>query len=96
MIDANVPTIMLCHQPDLFPAGVQWAIDLMLSGHYHGGQVKLQFMGMTVSPAHLISEFVEGYYRQGPSQLYVSRGIGITGPPVRLNARPEITLLHLA
>jgi uncharacterized protein len=96
MIDSNAPTIMLCHQPDLFPASVHRAVELMLSGHYHGGQVKLQFMGMTVSPAHLISEFVEGHYRQGPSQLYVSRGIGITGPPVRLNAPPEITLLHLA
>jgi predicted MPP superfamily phosphohydrolase len=96
MIDANVPTIMLCHQPDLFPASAQRAVDLMLSGHYHGGQVKLQFMGMKLSPAHLISGFVEGHYRQGPSQLYVSRGIGITGPPVRLNAPPEITLLHLA
>jgi predicted MPP superfamily phosphohydrolase len=95
-IDANVPTIMLCHQPDLFPASAQRAVDLMLSGHYHGGQVKLQFMGMRVSPAHLISEFVEGHYRRGPSQLYVSRGIGTTGPPVRLNAPPEITLLHLA
>ena len=58
--------------------------------------MKLQFMGMKLSPAHLISGFVEGHYLQGPSQLYVSRGIGITGPPVRLNAPPEITLLHLA
>jgi predicted MPP superfamily phosphohydrolase len=96
MVEANVPTILLCHQPDLFPAGVHRAVDLMLSGHYHGGQTTLQFMGMRLSPAHLISEFVEGHYRQGPSQLYVSRGIGITGPPVRLNAPPEITLLHLA
>jgi predicted MPP superfamily phosphohydrolase len=96
MIDSDAPTVMLCHQPDLFPAIARRAVDLTLSGHYHGGQVKLQFLGMTVSPAHLISEFVEGHYRRGPSQLYVSRGIGITGPPVRLNAPPEITLLHLA
>jgi uncharacterized protein len=96
MTDLNAPTIMLCHQPDLFPAAVQREIDLTLAGHYHGGQVKLHFFGMAVSPAHLISEFVEGIYVHGRSQLYVSRGIGITGPPVRLNARPEITLLHLA
>jgi uncharacterized protein len=96
MTDPNAPTIMLCHQPDLFPAAVQRGIDLTLAGHYHGGQVKLQFLGMAVSPAHLISAFVEGLYTQGGSQLYVSRGIGITGPPVRLNAPPEITLLHLA
>jgi uncharacterized protein len=96
MTALNAPTIMLCHQPDLFPAAVQRGIDLTLAGHYHGGQVKLHLFGMAVSPAHLISEFVEGIYVHGRSQLYVSRGIGITGPPVRLNARPEITLLHLA
>jgi predicted MPP superfamily phosphohydrolase len=95
MSDPNAPTIMLCHQPDLFPAVVQRDVDLTLAGHYHGGQVKLQFLGMEVSPAHLVSEFVEGHFVQGHSQLYVSRGIGITGPPVRLNAPPEITLLHL-
>jgi uncharacterized protein len=96
MTHADAPTIMLCHQPDLFPAVVRRGIDLTLAGHYHGGQVKLQFLGMAVSPAHLISEFVEGLYSQDRSQLYVSRGIGVTGPPVRLNAPPEITLLHLA
>jgi uncharacterized protein len=96
MTKPNTPTIMLCHQPDLFPAVVQRGIDLTLAGHYHGGQVKLQFLGMAVSPAHFVSQFVEGLHVQGRSQLYVSRGIGITGPPVRLNARPEITLLHLA
>jgi predicted MPP superfamily phosphohydrolase len=96
MTNPNAPTIMLCHQPDLFPAVVQRGIDLTLAGHYHGGQVKLQFLGRALSPAHLLSEFVEGLYVRGESLLYVSRGIGITGPPVRLNASPEITLLHLA
>ena len=95
MVDANAPTVMLCHQPDLFPAAVQRGIDLTLSGHYHGGQVKLPFFGSSVSPAHLISKFVEGLFTQGPAQLYVSRGIGITGPPVRLNAPPEVTVLRL-
>jgi uncharacterized protein len=95
MGNPNAPTIMLCHQPDLFPAAVERQIELTLAGHYHGGQVKLPFLGMAVSPAHLVSEFVEGLYIKGQSQLYVSRGIGVTGPPVRLNARPEITLLHL-
>jgi uncharacterized protein len=95
MSDPDAPTIMLCHQPDLFPAVVQRGIDLTLAGHYHGGQVKLRFLDLEFSLAHLVSEFVEGLYIQERSQLYVSRGIGITGPPVRLNARPEITLLHL-
>ena len=59
------------------------------------GQIKFEFFGFAVSPAHLISEFVEGMYRRGHSQLYVSRGIGITRPPARLNAPPEITVLRL-
>jgi predicted MPP superfamily phosphohydrolase len=96
MGDPNAPTIMLCHQPDLFPRAAERHVDLTLAGHYHGGQIKLQFLGLEVSPAHLVSAFVEGLYFQDRSQLYVSRGIGITGPPARLNARPEITLLHLA
>jgi predicted MPP superfamily phosphohydrolase len=95
MCDPHAPTIMLCHQPDLFPAVVQRDIDLTLAGHYHGGQVTFQFLGLRLSPAHLVSDFVEGLYARGRSQLYVSRGIGITGPPARLNAAPEITLLHL-
>lgn len=89
------PTLLLCHQPDLFRAAARRGVALMLSGHYHGGQIKLAFPGFNLSPAHLISQFVEGLYRSGQSQLYVSRGIGVTGPPIRLNARPEITLLHL-
>jgi uncharacterized protein len=95
MTEPNAPTIMLCHQPDLFPAVVRRRIDLTLAGHYHGGQITLRCLGMALSPAHLISEFVEGLYVRGNSQLYVSRGIGTTGPPVRLNAPAEITLLHL-
>jgi predicted MPP superfamily phosphohydrolase len=94
-VDPNAPTIMLCHQPDLFPAIAQRPVDLTLSGHYHGGQIKFEFFGFAVSPAHLITAFVEGFYRRGQAQLYVSRGIGITGPPVRLNAPPEITVLRL-
>jgi hypothetical protein len=60
MSDPDAPTIMLCHQPDLFPAVVQRDIDLTLAGHYHGGQVKLRFLGIEISLAHLVSEFVEG------------------------------------
>ena len=70
-------------------------IDLMLSGHTHGGQVKFEFLGNSASPARLITRYVAGHYRSNRSHLNVSRGIGTTGPPVRLNAAPEITLLTL-
>lgn len=93
-LDPNAPQLLLCHQPDLFPAVAKRGVDLTLSGHYHGGQIKFQFLGLAYSPAHLLSRFVEGLYTLGRSQLYVSRGLGVTGPPVRLNAPPEITLLR--
>jgi len=70
-------------------------IALTLSGHYHGGQVKLSLPGRDISLAHLCTPYPEGLYRINDSHLYVSRGIGTTFTPVRLNAPPEVTLLHL-
>jgi hypothetical protein len=68
---------------------------LTLSGHYHGGQIKLSLPGGDVSLAHLRTPWPEGLYRIDDSRLYVSRGIGTTFTPVRLNARPEITVIDL-
>jgi hypothetical protein len=71
------------------PAMVHRRIDLTLVGQHHGGQIKLRFLDMAVSPANLIPGFVEGFYVRGGSQLYVIRGIGTTGPLVQLNASPK-------
>jgi hypothetical protein len=68
MTEPNTPTIMLCHQPDLFAALVQRRIDLTPAGHHHAGQVKWRVLRMAVSPAHLISEFVEDLYVRGDLQ----------------------------
>jgi predicted MPP superfamily phosphohydrolase len=96
MGDRRARSITLCHPQDLLPAMVvERQIDLILTGGYHGGQVRLQFLGMAISRAHLISELVERLYIKSQSQPYVNCNIGITGPPVRLMPRPEITLLHL-
>jgi hypothetical protein len=95
MIDPHALTITLCHQPDLCPAVVRRNVNLILAEHYHGGQVKLPFFGTEVSLALLVSEFVEGRFVQSRSQSYISHGIGISGPPICLNAPPEITLLRL-
>ena len=70
-------------------------IALTLSGHYHGGQIKLILPGGDVSLAHLRTPWPEGLYRIDDSHLYVSRGIGTTFTPVRLNARPEVTVINL-
>ena len=91
----GIPTILLSHRPEIFPRAAQYRIPLTLSGHYHGGQVKLSLPWGDFSLAHLRSPYPEGLYRIDASRLYVSRGIGTTFTPVRLNAPPEITLFQL-
>jgi uncharacterized protein len=87
--------IVLAHEPDILPHVAQYNADLMLAGHTHGGQVRFPFL-----PAFLLPEhgriYVEGWFRYGPTQLYVNRGIGAVGVPFRLNCPPEITVLTLA
>ncbi len=94
-LDTATPTILLSHRPEIFPRAASVGIPLILSGHYHGGQIKLSLPGGDLSLAHLRTPYPEGLYRKNKSHLYVSRGIGTTFTPVRLNARPEVTLLHL-
>jgi predicted MPP superfamily phosphohydrolase len=94
-LDSGIPTLLLSHRPEIFPRAAARGIPLTLSGHYHGGQVKLKLPGGDVSLAHLWTPYPEGLYRIKTSYLYVSRGIGTTFTPVRLNAPPEVTLIHL-
>ncbi len=94
-LDPAIPGLLLSHRPEIFPRAAALGIPLTLSGHYHGGQIKLGLPGGGISLAHLRTPYVEGLFRIGAARLYVSRGIGTTFTPVRLNAPPEITLLHL-
>lgn len=94
-LDSAVPTLLLSHRPEIFPEAAGYRIPLTLSGHYHGGQVKVSLFGEDYSLAHLRTPYPEGLYRNGASHLYVSRGIGTTFTPVRLNAPPEVTLFQL-
>jgi len=94
-LDPSIPTILLSHRPEIFPEAAGQGIALTLSGHYHGGQIKLSLPGGDMSLAHLRTPYPEGLYCIGESRLYVSRGIGTTFTPVRLGARPEITVIHL-
>ncbi len=70
-------------------------VPLTLSGHTHGGQLAIPFLSRHLNLARFIARFTVGVYRQGRSVLYVNRGIGTTGPPIRIGARAEITLLTL-
>ncbi len=89
------PKILLSHNPDFFPVAARHGIDLTLSGHYHGGQIKLSKGPRGLTPAMVLSPYLEGMYHLGQSHLYVNRGLGTTGIPMRFNARPEVTLFTL-
>ena len=83
--------VLLAHQPLVFPAAAEAGVDLQLSGHTHGGQI---------FPFHLMirlvySRFVSGLYRRGESLLHVSPGTGFWGPPIRVGAPAEITVLEI-
>ncbi len=94
-LDGGIPTLLLSHRPEIFPDAAARGIPLTLSGHYHGGQVALKLPGGTFSLAHVRTPYPEGLYRINTSHLYVSRGIGTTFTPVRLNAPPEVTVFQL-
>ena len=95
---AGEPVVLLCHAPDFadtlltMPSGR--AASLMLSGHTHGGQVRLPFLGAIELPP-MGRKYVKGLFQLGGLQLYVNRGIGTIGVPFRLNCPPEITVLTL-
>jgi hypothetical protein len=88
------PVILMVHEPDVLPLVARYNVDLMLSGHTHGGQVRFPFIPATNLPP-LGKKYVEGAFRHGPTQLYVNRGIGTVGLPIRFNCPPEITEITL-
>ncbi len=88
--------ILLCHKPYYLENAVAGGFDLMLSGHTHGGQIVfLDLFGEKITPAALVSPYVSGRYKMGDTLMYVSRGIGTVGLPIRVNCPPEITLFTL-
>jgi predicted MPP superfamily phosphohydrolase len=92
---AGMPAVLLAHDPVLFPEAAQHGVDLVLSGHTHGGQVAVPLLARKLNLARLITQFTNGVYKSGTSTLYVNRGLGTTGPPVRLAVAPEIAVLTL-
>ncbi|MCW5940642.1 MAG: metallophosphoesterase [Fimbriimonadaceae bacterium] len=87
------PIVALWHEPDMvdeLPPGAR----LMLSGHSHGGQFRFPG-GFAPMHTRLGAKYVEGFYPDAPTPLYVSRGVGTTGPPSRFNCPPEVSLLTL-
>ena len=94
-----VPTtanILMSHNPDTFDRAAELGIDLSLAGHTHGGQVALEFVNPEIAPSRLVTPYVSGWFQKPGGQLYVNRGIGTIGVPIRVGAPPEITVYELA
>lgn len=88
--DTSVPVVLLAHQPRAIHEAASRGVDLQLSGHTHGGQIWP--FGYLVK---LTQPYIDGLHRHGDSVIYVSRGTGYWGPPMRLGGPSEITLLEL-
>jgi predicted MPP superfamily phosphohydrolase len=88
--DDGVPVVLLAHQPVQVEQARAAGVDLQLSGHTHGGQLwPFDYAIRLDQPA------VEGLSRHGDTQLYVTSGVGYWGPPMRVGARPEVTVVEL-
>jgi predicted MPP superfamily phosphohydrolase len=86
--------VLLSHSPDLFPTAARHGIDLMLSGHNHGGQVRIPVIGPVLMPSRYSRWLDRGFFRRGDTLLHVSPGIGAKHP-LRINCPPEIVRIVL-
>jgi len=90
-------TILLAHHPELVGYYAGAGVDLVFSGHAHGGQFRFPILGGLIAPGQgLFPEYAAGLYQVQSSQMIVSRGLGNSAFPFRLNNRPEVvlTILH--
>src|SRR5438445_576711 len=115
LVRRDMPNILLSHNPNSFPRSAELGIELMLTGHTHGGQVRVEILDHRFSPARFLTPYEAGLYKRplgsasepndkeawnaapsAPAALvYVNRGLGTIGAPVRLGVPPEISLLTL-
>ncbi|MGB9454798.1 MAG: metallophosphoesterase [Bryobacteraceae bacterium] len=95
LIAPGQANILLSHNPDTFDRAAALGIDLSIAGHTHGGQAALEFISPEIAPSRLVTPYVAGIFQKPGGQLYVNRGIGTIGVPIRIGAPPEITVYRL-
>ncbi len=94
--DGTVFTVLLSHRPELFAVYADNGMDVVLSGHAHGGQYRLPLIGGVIAPHQgFFPEYDAGLYKEGETHMLVSRGIGNSLLPFRFNNRPEVLLVEL-
>lgn len=91
--DPSQPIVIVWHEPDMVDI-LPWGPELMISGHSHGGQF-ISPWGWAPATSRLGRKYLSGFYPHAPVPLYVSRGIGTTGPPARLFCPAEVSILTL-
>ena len=92
----NAFTMLLSHRPELFEVYVECGVNLVLSGHAHGGQFRLPIIGGLVAPNQgFFPKYDAGLYSKENTNMIVSRGIGNSILPFRFNNRPEVVLIEL-
>jgi predicted MPP superfamily phosphohydrolase len=88
--------VLLAHEPDYADiSSATGRFDLQISGHSHGGQIILPFVGPPIVPPYAL-KYPLGLYQVGDMLQYTNRGVGMLSPRVRLNCRPEITVFTLS
>jgi predicted MPP superfamily phosphohydrolase len=94
---AHLPKLLLIHRPSWFAQAARLGFPIALAGHTHGGQIALPAPGHHHNVSRLISRWTRGLFEDAATGalLYVNRGLGVAGPPVRLNCAREIALLRL-
>jgi predicted MPP superfamily phosphohydrolase len=93
-VSADEAFVLLVHEPDYADYVARYPVDLQLSGHSHGGQVRLPFLPPLYLPA-MARKYIWGLYQIGNLALYTNAGLGTVGVPARFYCPPEITLLTL-
>ena len=89
--------IVLSHRPELIGGYAEAGADLVFTGHAHGGQVRIPLVGGLIAPNQgFFPEYTEGVYSEGPLDMVVSRGLGNSVIPVRINNMPELVIVTLA
>lgn len=89
-------SILLSHRPEYYETYRQSMADLVLTGHAHGGQVRLPLIGGVLAPGQgLFPKYDAGLYQEGDFAMVVSRGIGNSAVPIRFNNQPEIVVIEL-
>ncbi|MDZ7725157.1 MAG: metallophosphoesterase [candidate division KSB1 bacterium] len=95
-ISVSIYKILLAHSPKAFEYSRESSVDLQLSGHTHGGQIRLPFVGSPVVWRNKMeSMYSQGLFQENNTTLYVNRGLGTAWVPIRLFCPPEITVIEL-